>query len=105
MATYCPIFPSDQLINLTSTTFKKEPQMKPMTPIQIKHALEQAGYTQAKIAKECEVSKPFVNKVIKNTATSHRVRCYIAKVIALPVERVWTIGPDPAKPGPRTAPA
>jgi transcriptional regulator with XRE-family HTH domain len=76
-----------------------------MTPIQIKHALEQAGYTQTKIADECNVSKPLVNKVIKNTATSHRVRCYIAQVIKRPVEQVWTIGSNPAKPGPPGKPA
>lgn len=79
--------------------------MSPMTPIQIKHALEQAGYTQTKIADECNVSKPFVTNVIKNTATSHRVRCYIAQIINRPVEQVWTIGTNPAKPGPRTDPA
>ncbi len=73
---------------------------KPMTPDQIKHAIKAAKQNQVKIANACEVSAPFINQVIKGDATSHKVRCYIAKIINIPVERIWTIKPNPTKTGP-----
>lgn len=74
---------------------------KPMTPIDIKHALEKAGYTQVEIAEECEVSVPTVNQTIKGTTTSHRIRLCIAKKIGKPVEEVFNVSPNPSKPGPK----
>ncbi len=73
---------------------------KPMTPIQIKHALAKAGITQVQIADDCDVSKSFVSQIINNTAKGHSVRCHIAKVINLPVNKVWKIKPNPSKAGP-----
>jgi len=78
--------------------------MKTMTPIQIKHALEAAGYTQARVAKECEVSTSFISQVIKKTAKGHRVRCYIAEILNRPVEDLFDIDPNPVKTGPRDNP-
>ncbi len=74
---------------------------KPMTPTEIKKALSMAGHSKADIAVGCEVSKSHVHRVINNTVTSHRVRCYIAQKIKRPVEEVWSIVKNPTKPGPK----
>jgi transcriptional regulator with XRE-family HTH domain len=71
-----------------------------MTPLEIKHALERAGYTQARIARDCKVSSTTVNKVIKGVAVSTLVRCHIAKVINKPVTEVFTVKPNPTRRGP-----
>ncbi len=72
---------------------------KIMTPREIKHALDDAGYTQVMVADACKVSQPFVNLVIHNKSTSHNVRCYIAGKIGRPVEDIWMIRDNPTKPG------
>ena len=74
--------------------------MKPMTPKQIKRALEDAGYTQVMIANECGVSAPTVSQVIKGICSSHRIRCHIAEVINKPVDGVFKIKPNPTRTGP-----
>jgi transcriptional regulator with XRE-family HTH domain len=74
---------------------------KPMTPEEIKIALIKAGYSQAVIADDCEVSHSLVSQVIKGTSTSHKVRCCIAKVIKLPVDKVFKIVKNHSKPGPK----
>ncbi len=70
-----------------------------MTPQQIKHALEQKGYTQVRIAWECGVTQSFVNRVIFNKGVSHKIRCFIAGIIGRPVGDIWEIKPNPTKPG------
>jgi predicted XRE-type DNA-binding protein len=72
---------------------------KLMTPIQIRHALEQAGYTQVDVAQECGVTQPSVNLVINNRGTSHRIRCHIASLIGRQVDEIWEIKDDPTKTG------
>jgi len=74
---------------------------KPMSAIEIKHALAKAGSSQAEIADDLEVSNSLVSQVIRNSSTSHRVRCYIADKIKLPVEEVFEIKKNPTKPGPK----
>lgn len=72
---------------------------KIMTPIQIKYALEAAGYSQNRVAEICGVSQPLVSQVIYNQTRSHRVRCRIAELIGKPVDRVWEIKKAPGKSG------
>lgn len=72
----------------------------PMSPLEIKHALERAGYTQTQIAKDCKVSSTTINKVIKGVAVSTLVRLHIAKVINMPVEKVFAVKSNPTRPGP-----
>jgi len=74
--------------------------MKTMLPIQIKRALEDAGYTQVMIAEECNVSRPVVSQVIKGICVSHKVRCHIAGILKKPVEEVFVIKPNPTRTGP-----
>lgn len=50
-----------------------------MSPIERKHALERAGYTQMRIANECGVTIQTVNTVLRGICTSYRVQCYIAE--------------------------
>ena len=64
---------------------------KPMTPLEIKHAIENAGCTQVKIALMCGVSKPMVNQVIHGTAVSQRIRETIAAIIKRPVSEIWPV--------------
>lgn len=79
---------------------KKEPKLKKvMTPLEIKFALEKAGFTQIKVADALGVSQPMVNLVINDRATSHRIRCYIAGVIGRPVSEIWKVRKNPTKPG------
>lgn len=72
----------------------------PMTPIEIKHAIERVGYTQAQIARDCKVSSATVNKVIKGVTVSTLVRLHIAKVINKPVADVFMVKSNPPRPGP-----
>ena len=70
-----------------------------MTPIAIKYALEEAGYSQNRVAEICGVSQPLVSQVIYNRTRSHRIRCRIAELIGRPVDQVWDIKKDPSKSG------
>lgn len=72
---------------------------KIMAPIDIKYALEKAGYSQAQVAEMCKVSQSMVSRVISDQARSHRVRCQIAKLIGHPVGQIWNIKQDPRKTG------
>lgn len=74
--------------------------MNTMTRTQIKRALEDAGYTQMRLAQELNVSHVTIHGVIKGTCVSHRIRCRIAKAIGKPVEEVFRIKPNPSKTGP-----
>ncbi len=60
-----------------------------MEPIDIKHAIEKAGFTQTDIARRRGVSRSLVNAVIWYGAVSDHVRREIARVIDMPVEHVW----------------
>lgn len=73
--------------------------MKKMTPRQIKHALDDAGYTQVMIAEACDVKQPAVSLVIYNKGTSHKIRCAIAKAIGRDVNELWDIKDNPTKVG------
>ncbi len=72
-----------------------------MTPIERKHALEKAGYTQSEIAEECEVTAQTVNVVLMKDKPSHRIRCCIAEKLGKPVEEVFQVSSNPCKPGPK----
>jgi len=61
---------------------------KNMEPIDIKHALEKAGYTQKKIADQCGVTPTQVKRVI-NGSVSDPVRRAIAKAIGKDVKEIW----------------
>lgn len=60
-----------------------------MEPIDIKHAIEKAGFTQSDIARRRGVSRSLVNAVIWYGAVSDHVRREIASVIGKPVEDIW----------------
>jgi len=60
-----------------------------MDPIDIKHAIERAGSSQTKIARELHVSVPTVNCVIWRGDVSAPVRNKIAAVIGKPVAEIW----------------
>lgn len=70
-----------------------------MTPTQIKRAIEDAGFTQAALAIDLDVSPQHVGQVVHGLATNHRVRCHIAKAIKQPVDRIWKIKENPTKVG------
>ncbi|MCF6246892.1 MAG: hypothetical protein L3J69_05970 [Desulfobacula sp.] len=72
---------------------------KPMTPEQIKKAIDDVDISQAGLARDLKVSRSIIHQVIHNTATSHRVRCHIAKAIKQPVGIIWPIKEDPTKVG------
>lgn len=72
---------------------------KPMSPDEIKKALEDAEISQAGLARDLSVSRSTIHQVIHNDATSHRVRCHIAKAIKRPVGVIWPIKNKPSKPG------
>mgnify|MGYP002725770335 CR=1 FL=1 len=72
---------------------------KTMTPDQIKKAMEKVDVSQAGLARDLTVSRSLIHQVIHSTATSHRVRCHIAKAIRLPVGKIWPIKNDPQKVG------
>ena len=81
-----------------------------MTPLDIKIELLRAGVSQADIARECEVSRSQVSRVIGNQCVSDHVRRAVATAIGKGVEDVWpeyylsASGP-PDRPVPKTAPA
>lgn len=68
-----------------------------MTPLEIKHALEVAGFTQAEVARRCGLrNRQNVNAVIRSAARSKVVEQLIARVIQRPLEEIWPhwYGPD-----------
>ncbi|SDU27409.1 helix-turn-helix domain-containing protein [Desulfobacula phenolica] len=74
-------------------------ETKTMTPKQIKRALDDVDISQAGLARDLDVSRSMVAMVIHNKATSHRVRCHIAKAINRPVNEVWEIKKNPTQTG------
>ena len=60
-----------------------------MEPIKIKHALEERGYRQTKLAKELEVSKSMVYLTINKKTTSKRIQDRICQIIGYTFEEVW----------------
>ena len=63
---------------------------KPMTPTQIKHALEDAGSSQADIARICgNVSRTAVHLVIYNKGTSQKIRKAICSVLQCTEAEIW----------------
>ncbi len=69
-----------------------------MTPIDIKYALELAGYTQADVARRVrsDLKRSAVNAVIKSKSRSKAIEGEIAKLIARPLAEIWPhwYGPD-----------
>lgn len=76
--------------------------VKTMTPKKIKHAMDNKNLTQAMVAANFNVSRSAVNQVIEGNAKSHRIRCYIADFLGLPVDQIWKIKTNPSKRGPRS---
>lgn len=72
---------------------------KIMTPKQIKQALDNADISQAGLARDLGVSRSLIYQVIHNSATSHRVRCHIARAVGRPVSDLWEIKKNPARVG------
>ena len=72
---------------------------KTMTPKQIKQALDSVDISQAGLARDLNVSRSLIYQVIHNNATSHRVRCHIAKAVGRPVGELWEIKENPTRPG------
>ncbi len=62
-----------------------------MTPLEVKHAIERAGFTQAKIGRKLDppVTPQAVNRIIHAGAISARVHEAIACAINRPVEEIW----------------
>ncbi|MCF8112796.1 MAG: helix-turn-helix domain-containing protein [Desulfotignum sp.] len=73
--------------------------MKPMTPLEIKQAIERAGYSQASLARDLDVTPQLVSQVVKGIGVSHRVRCHVSKAIGIPVDKIWEIKQEPVKTG------
>lgn len=68
-----------------------------MTPIDIKYALERAGYSQAEVARMCNVThRQTVNAVIHSTGRSKTIESAIARLLNKPVAEIWPhwYGPD-----------
>lgn len=59
-----------------------------MQPINIRHAIEKAGFTQVKIAKTCGVSSAQVHRVIHGSVSRH-VREEIARVTGYSLTELW----------------
>jgi lambda repressor-like predicted transcriptional regulator len=59
-----------------------------MNALEIKHALEIAGSSQADIARKCGVSETMVAYVRKGVVSRH-IREKIAETIKIPVEEIW----------------
>jgi transcriptional regulator with XRE-family HTH domain len=74
-------------------------KIKTMTPKQIKQALENADISQAGLARDLSVSRSLIYQVIHNNATSHRVRCHIAKAVGMPVKALWAVKDNPTQIG------
>lgn len=72
---------------------------KTMTPKEIKAALLAADISQAGLARDLGVSRSLIYQVIHNDATSHRVRCHIAKAVGRPVGEIWQIKQHPTRVG------
>lgn len=72
---------------------------KTMTPKEIKQAIEDRDLSQAGLARDLGVSRSLIYQVIHNNATSHRVRCHIAKAINKPVNEIWEIKRNPTRVG------
>jgi lambda repressor-like predicted transcriptional regulator len=60
-----------------------------MKPAFIKAHIEEAGYTQEKIARELGVSDVAVNHVIHGRHSSRRIAEFIAKITGLTLEELW----------------
>lgn len=60
-----------------------------MEPLDIKQAIERAGYTQAEIARLRGVSRSAINRVIWRGDVSAPIHKLIAKLIKRPVEEIW----------------
>ncbi len=59
-----------------------------MEPIDIKHAIEKAGYTQKEVAVMCGVTPTQVRRVIWGSK-SLNVRSAISTVIKKPISKIW----------------
>ena len=73
--------------------------MNIMTPKQIKRAIEDAGFTQAALARDLNVTPQHVGQVVHGLAANHRVRCHIARAIKRPVGTIWRIKKNPTRTG------
>lgn len=60
-----------------------------MTPLEIKHALERAGNSQAKIARECGVSETMVYFVLRRERRAQHIENAVSKAINVPAEEIW----------------
>lgn len=62
-----------------------------MKPLEIKHALEVAGYCQADVGRSLTpvVNRSLVNAVIKSVGRSRRVEERIAQILGKPPAEIW----------------
>lgn len=72
-------------------------QLTLITPKKIRELIENAGFNQASIARDLEVSESLVSRVIDGTNVSNRVRDHIAICINKPVDTIWK--PSNRRPG------
>lgn len=63
-----------------------------MEPDEIRILLIRAKVSQAEIARELEVHKTSINKVILGWSVSDRIRQCIARKVGVDIKRIW---PDP----------
>jgi len=70
-----------------------------MHPEEIKAAIRMAGSTPTTIARQLELSRSTVSKVIHGEGVSARVRAAVATVIGRPVSAIWPA----CKPAPQRA--
>ncbi len=60
-----------------------------MTPLEIKHAIENAGSTQRKIARDCGVSDNMVRMVRLGERASRHIAEKISLTINRPINEIW----------------
>ena len=56
------------------------------------YALSLAGYTQAQLAREADVTPAAVNRVIHNTLDSYNIASCIAVALSVPLSKLWPDG-------------
>jgi hypothetical protein len=68
----------------------------------IRAKLEDAGLTQAGLARDLNVTDAHVHQVIEGRSTSHRVRAHISNAIGVDISELWPgalVNGKPRRPG------
>ena len=63
-----------------------------MNPYDIVASIRKAGYSQADVANETDVSPSVVNRVINGKLVSYNVASFIAIITDIPIDQLWPEG-------------